>query len=841
MKRLLQIILVLTMASVIACAAGRHTREGNKQFAEKNYETAVKEYEQALALKPALSDDAMFRDRLKEARAEVFYEEGYRFEKQLKWDEAIERYTRCLELNADHAPAREALIEARKESSKVHLQAGLSLADSGNLYGAIDELARSVELDPDNRTAQDALNMSLKVKKGNERKAEEHFKTGMSYFQNMDWNKSVAEFGASIAYNPSHVLAGCKAKEAKDRIDSANDLYNRGMEFFDRKDWDPATDQFEAALRVSPFFQEPRKRIEEAAESKKQAEWFSLRGDTSFEEKRWDEAITAYRRALDLAPNHGPSQDRLVKALHESAEKHSTAGMALLDKSNAGRAVVEFTSALECVPDFSVAREGLAEIFYRQGSDFESAGKLGNALIEFRKALLMVPDYPNSRQKTAAIEQWIAQRTTFRVGLLPLSSRPKDAAVSRNLGERLLNSLIKRDMSPIQVLEQPSLNRILQEHQLSTTDLMKPNAVFPAGGIKGLDIIISGQVSSFEMYSRESITPKSQRYQSGTRRIINYAYDSAQQDLWDLQDKVSRERDYVARYKAEYNEAGSNAFRARNQYQDLNRKWSGDCSLAESLKNSNELFKKSYEKRNCEERRNILERLRLEMNNAQHRLRNIKYQLDHRTKQLDRLESALRSARNRILYTDRYLDKPVYNLWHYRIHHVTKHCSLSVTFRAIDATGGSMLFSSTVGKTAEDRDDYVDNPNPSAGVHGDPLVLKSDTELISRVADVVIAEITDHIAASLKTYGNKYFRLGNEAARDAYNEEAVERYIKFLCCCPECDPSDRTKAMVFIKKTRNYGCDDIGGTDCEGYWGVHTEDAESQKDLVEKRNRVYRK
>ena len=139
----------------------------------------------------------------------------------------------------------------------------------------------------------------------------------------------------------------------------------------------------------------------------------------------------------------------------------------------------------------------------------------------------------------------------------------------------------------------------------------------------------------------------------------------------------------------------------------------------------------------------------------------------------------------------------------------------------MDTTTGSILFSSTVGKATADSDDYVDNPNPSAGVRGDPLILKSDTEMINQVAEPVVVELTDHIASSLETYGNKYFELGNEAARNDHNEEAVEQYVNFLYCCPKCAPSDRKEAMVFIKKTRNYDCDDIEAMDCRGYWGLH--------------------
>ncbi|MBI4773049.1 MAG: tetratricopeptide repeat protein [Deltaproteobacteria bacterium] len=827
MKRLLQIILVLAIASVIACAAGRHIRHGNEQFAAKDYEAAVKEYEQALAIESELANDDVFQERLRKARVEVLYKEGKDLGKRLQWDEAIRRYTRCLELDRSHAQAKEALAEARKESSKVHLQAGLSLASNGKLYEAVDELTLSVELDPDNRAAQDALDIALKAKEENERKAEEQYRTGMSHFQQKDWNKSLEEFRACVETNPGHVLARSKAREAQDRIDSAKVLYDRGMEFFGRKDWDPATDQFEAAIRVSPFFQEPRKRIEEAAESKKQAELFSLNGDAYFEEKRWDEAIGVYRKALDVDPNHALSKNRLAKALVEAAAKHSSDGLASLNEGDAGRAVAEFTSALECAPDFSVAREGLAGIFYRQGSDFETAGKPGNALIEFRKALLMDPDYANARQKAAAIEQLIAKRTAYKVALLPFSNRSKDCAVAENLSDRLLDSLVRRGMEHIEILERRTLNNILEKQRLSMNNLADPDGALPAGGIQAVGAIIRGQVSSFRIYFQESITSTSQKYQSGARQVKNYTYYDAQQDVWDLQDKVSRERDYVSRYRAEYNDAQSKAYSAQKTYNDFSRSF--DVEWCRSYAHS----KESSKYRNCGDVLATLGTLKSDMDGSRRGIDDIKSRLSMRERQLEVLERKLRSAQNRFLYTDAYIDVPVYSLWHYRIHQVTKLCSLSVTCQAVDVPTGSILFSNTAGRTAEDGDDYVDNPNPSAGVHGNPLNLKSDTELTNQVVDGVVGEIADHIAVSLETYGDTYFRLGNEAAGNGHTLDAVEQYVNFLYCCPKCDPSRRTEAMDFIKKARSYSCNDIEASDCEGYWGFHTKDAESQKDSAE--------
>ena len=417
MKRLIRIVLVVTMALVIGCAAGRHTREGNKHFAAKNYDMAVKEYEEALALKPDLADDAVFRDRLEEARTETLYKKGTEFQEQLRWDEAIERFIECLEIDEFHTPAKKALMEARTASSKAHLQAGLSRADSGKLYEAIDELTISVELDPDNKAAQTALDIAIKAKRENERKAEEHFRTGMAFLSEKDWNKSVREFEACIKTNPSHVLARSKTKEARDRIDSANDLYNRGMKFFEKKDWDPATRQFEAALKVSPFFQAPGERIEEAAENKKQAGLFCLSGDKYFGEKRLDEAIAEYKKALDSDPKHESSKNMLAKALDQAAAKHSSTGNRFLNEGDLRSAVVEFTSALEYVPDFSLAREGLAKIFYQQGSDFETGEQTRQRADRIQEGIAHGPGLcplPAKKQPPSSNRYSSAQPTAWR-------------------------------------------------------------------------------------------------------------------------------------------------------------------------------------------------------------------------------------------------------------------------------------------------------------------------------------------------------------------------------------------------------------------------------------------
>ena len=200
-------------------------------------------------------------------------------------------------------------------------------------------------------------------------------------------------------------------------------------------------------------------------------------------------------------------------------------------------------------------------------------------------------------------------------------------------------------MKHIEIVERGSLNNILREQPLSMSDLKEPDTVLPAGGIKGVDAIISGNIASFEIYSRESVTPMSRRYPSGTRQVENSDYYRAQQDVWDLQDKVSRERDHVARLQAEYNDARTQNHKAQQKYYDFDRSLDVRlCRHANLMKGSSEYSKKSYEDRNCKEILSTLGRLHRASKNSGIGIGDIKIQLSSRKKQLERLERNLNSA-----------------------------------------------------------------------------------------------------------------------------------------------------------------------------------------------------
>lgn len=735
---------------------------------------AVKEYQEALKLEPKLAQKLEFQSSFKKARVEYFYESGMKIKGQGLWDEAIKKFKKALDMDPNHALVKEAITDASVESSKAHYKKALYYADRGDLNKAIKELRQSIELDNDNVAAKEAFEIAVKTKKDNEIKAEKHFEAGMDHFKEKNWDKSLNELVGCIKLNPNHVLARSRIKEIKCQISAANDRHREGLDHFKRKDWNKAIVQFKEALKINPYHTKAQTKIYEAEKQKVKAEEIYQSANAYFKQKRWDEAIKEYRKAMYVNPNNTLATNMLWKALEEGAREKWSLGNDFLNKQDWPKAVGAFELALGYISNFAPAKEGLAEVYYQMGIEFEQRDMIGNALIEFKKSLEMVDNYKDCAEKIKVIVPEIKKRISYRVALLPFKNSSRERGIADVVGEGVLKELMCSKIENIEIIERGYLERILEEQKLSMTGLIDNATVVPVGKMKGVDAIITGNVLNFELYSDKRMETRSERYQSGSRSEFNPEYEQARRNYEDAmrryEEAQKKEEEYRRRKERERREAERREREAERRARESKSFFNALDSFSASVSAfDNDPFGGTY-----------------------------------RGMSTSAAKMALGSAESRLSSTPMHIQIPVYDYWRYNVYHCKKEATIKVSSRVVDTLTGKVLFAETISKKNKEEDDYLDNPNPSAGITYDPLELPSDAEMKDRILSNAVSKLSECICSSLGEYGIRYFILAEKAALHNDIENAVEQYVNFLYSSPKHASSKLDKTRHFLKIHRNY-------------------------------------
>lgn len=300
-------------------------------------------------------------------------------------DEAIAEYKKAIVLNSKNAPA--------------HHNLGLALADREQLDEALAAFNKAIALDPSLAVAHASLGLVLKDKKRldealaecqkaiviDTESATAHECLGIVLQARDHLDEAIAEFHKAIALNPL----------------KASTYNNLGNALYTRKHLDEALVAYQKAVALDP----------------KNAQGHSNLGVVLRVKNRPDEAIAEHNKAIALDPKF--------------ASAHFNLALALKDKNRLDEAIAEYKKAIALDPKNPAAHDGLGVVF-------TARNQLDDAVAEYKKAIALDPNYANvyfnlgvvlaiKHRRDEAIEQ-------FRKAI---SLDPKSAKLYIHLGNSL--------------------------------------------------------------------------------------------------------------------------------------------------------------------------------------------------------------------------------------------------------------------------------------------------------------------------------------------------------------------------------------------------------------------
>ena len=367
--------------------------QGDDAFELAHYSQAVDFYQQVEKLRPG---DKEIRRKLEIARTALFYTRGKDAYFQGELAQAERWFRLILRRHPDQELAREWLREVREKQAQAMVAKARDLAAWGHDQEALDLLARSLRLLPDNPPA---LALRSRLRKNREQVLERGkalVKAGLKILR-----ESLGEEGDFLAF---YNLEGARRLMGKDfQVPWV-------LEELERRFLARAKKEIRAALEVDDY-------ARALFMARYARTFFPGRGEfKAFEREAKDE--------LEAQILAGQARNMLLRGNPDKAEEYFKEA-ARLSKRRSGF----YLAGLEEVRD---ARLALA---YEKARDFENRGLYEEALARYKKIAAQVPDYRDVDAWVRDLEASLRQGKKLLDQARSLAARGKKKEALRTLRE----------------------------------------------------------------------------------------------------------------------------------------------------------------------------------------------------------------------------------------------------------------------------------------------------------------------------------------------------------------------------------------------------------------------
>jgi len=331
-----------------------YNERGNAYAAKGDYDGAIEDYDQAIALAP--NDAVTYSNRanayfnkgdtdraikdldqsiaLNPKFAFAYHLRGNVYERRGDHDRAIQDYDRAIALTPNDAI--------------IYTNRAISYLSKGEDDRAIEDLDHAIVLKPQNPLAFNLRGNAYEHKGDHDRAIKDYDQAialdahyavaynqrGNAYFEKGDYDRAIQDYDQAIALNPKYAVA----------------YANRGKARFRRGDFDDAIKDYDKAIELAH----------------KYAIAYEGRGETYFAKGDSDQAIRDYDKAIELDPNY--------------AAAYNSRGLAHFLAQDYDAAIVDLSQAIRLNPHLAVA-------YNNRGSAYRAKGDYDSAMADLEEAI----------------------------------------------------------------------------------------------------------------------------------------------------------------------------------------------------------------------------------------------------------------------------------------------------------------------------------------------------------------------------------------------------------------------------------------------------------------------
>lgn len=404
--------------------------EADAAFEEKDWDSALQSYNEALTIKPDEKypkDQIALAEQTRKAEADAaaaaakaaidaLVAEGDAAAKKKNFEQAVSKFEEALELAPDRSDILAKLEDAQSKMGELLESEALDAAfreavDSGDAafkqsdwIEALGYFEQAAGLKPDAAYPKekiDEINATIAAEEeaaareaalNAQREFDGLISAGDTQFSKKRYEKALEDYQGALALIPDSEIALKKIAEAEKAIseidarDADKQAYENAVadadEFFDNEDYEMAKMRYEDALAIRTGEKHPTKRIAEIekiierlrlekvreSEAEAEAEYAAAvkRGDDAMSDKKYENAISAFEDALELKPDEQYPKSRIERARLSIRDMEADRERLAAEAAAAERARAEDQGEYRTV---STKSEEQAEAFMREALD----------------------------------------------------------------------------------------------------------------------------------------------------------------------------------------------------------------------------------------------------------------------------------------------------------------------------------------------------------------------------------------------------------------------------------------------------------------------------------------
>ncbi len=305
--------------------------DGVKYYNEGNLLKAKENLEKALQTNP---NHSKARKKLSEVKSSTFEivsrakKDGKSDYKKGDYEKSIEGFKTVLKFEPDNEEIEDYLDMANKIQG--YLSAGQEHLDKGSYIEAIDNFDNVLEYNKNDKNAKDLIKQALLKGK---KQASKWFNNGLTFYKNGELKKAASRFSSVLKADPDHSEAKSMKEKVGNEINSkVRSYYKTGLSYYDQKNYKKSIQEFNKILDLKGNYKDTRRLLAKAqkvynkqtsqqrALSQQKIQGFLFSGIKFYRDGKLKAAISEWNKVLKVYPSHVKAMKYIRRAKYKLSQ-----------------------------------------------------------------------------------------------------------------------------------------------------------------------------------------------------------------------------------------------------------------------------------------------------------------------------------------------------------------------------------------------------------------------------------------------------------------------------------------------------------------------------------------
>jgi len=431
------------------------------------------------------------------------YQQGLEFERQGRWDEALQFYRGALAEDQTNQTYKDAVIRARKAVAKIRYDKLRQLVDrtpEPNLpfiQAVVRDLEAVQKLNPDDLQLRQFTEGMKEKAAAMQEQLRSLYEQADAALQKEDWQAAITKLRQVNKIFPGYEEATSKLARAEQERTKA--LYQQGIALAKQEEWRMAAQAFKAAMEINPQYYDVAALYEQAV-AKDNVDYYTSEAEKSAIAQNWERAILLLEKAIEYQPGNQQLEQKLTDLKARVGQLYFDEAFSLVNQGKLFHVAKKITRIKAYSPRLQSDQAFREFINTFCSKTLERADKYaeremwGNALVWYQRVESVNPNFDDLFQKILVARDNINKRIKKSIAVFDFGSPTNEKDAGKVAANKLIAYLHKNASGDLRIIERENLQSILREMQLGQTGIVDVKSVQNLGKMRGIDTFIMGDV-----------------------------------------------------------------------------------------------------------------------------------------------------------------------------------------------------------------------------------------------------------------------------------------------------------------------------------------------------------